>query len=666
MRQRSRGTEQAIAVVLCGTTVALTVIAGTLAVLASDHAWALPLVVPVTLVPAVVGLLIALRGPRNAVAWVLLADAVLLAVAMLVHPYARYSLITSPGSLPGGNWALLWDAADWPTLFVGTAALAYVFPDGQLAGRRWRWVAGIGAFGFAAAIVSGLLHPDPYSAPFAHVASPLPRVAIAPWFAGLGLLAIIVGLAGAAWSVRIRFARARLVERLQLLWVSYAALLLPAALAICLLAGAEGSDTGWLVLISVIVAATAVPLAVGIAVFRYRLFDIELVFSRTLIYGTLTLTVVAFTLALVLVLDALLNNTGLASGLAAAAAALIVQPLHGALRNRVERWVYGDRSDPYAALSRLGARLSAAPATSEVLPAIISSVVQALSLSYAAIELEREGGPEIAASSGPIGTRSPTWFPLVYRGEALGRLGVVPASGIEALSAPDRRLLEDLARQSGVAVYGVRVTSDLQRSRERLVAAREEERRRVRRDLHDGLGPSLAGVVLKLAAARAELTAAPEAELLLMELTVEVQAAIAEIRRLVEGLRPAALDELGLLPALHAQVDRLGAGFALSGPETLPDLPAAIEVAAYRIASEALTNAARHSGAGRCELRVAVNGMLELEVEDDGRGVVHPVGAGLGLRSMRDRADEVGGTLSVAAGPQGGTLVRAQLPIESL
>ena len=144
-----------------------------------------------------------------------------------------------------------------------------------------------------------------------------------------------------------------------------------------------------------------------------------------------------------------------------------------------------------------------------------------------------------------------------------------------------------------------------------------------------------------------------------------MQAAIAEIRRLVEGLRPAALDQLGLLPALHAQVERLGEGFALSGPETLPDLPAAIEVAAYRIASEALTNAARHSGAGRRELRVAVNGMLELEVEDNGRGVVHPVGAGLGLRSMRDRADEVGGTLSVAAGPQGGTLVRARLPIEA-
>jgi signal transduction histidine kinase len=448
--------------------------------------------------------------------------------------------------------------------------------------------------------------------------------------------------------------------------MSYAALLLPAALAVCLLAGVAGGDTSWLVFASVIVAATAVPLAVGIAVFRYRLFDIELVFSRTLIYGTLTLTVVAFTMVLVLGLDALLNNIGLAGGLAAAAAALLIQPLHGWLRLRVERWVYGDRSDPYAALSRLGARLSAAPAAAEVLPAIIGSVVQALSLSYAAIELERGSGREIAASAGRLGDRAATWFPLVYRGETLGRLGVVPAAGVDALRAPDRRLLEDLARQSGVAIYGVRLTTDLQRSRERLVAAREEERRRVRRDLHDGLGPSLSGMVLKLGAARAQVVAAPEAERLLVELTEEVQAAIAEIRRLVEGLRPAALDELGLLHALHAQVERLGSGFALSAPDTLPDLPAAIEVAAYRIASEALTNAARHSGAERCELRVAVNGMLEVEVEDDGRGLVDPVRSGLGLRSMRDRADEVGGTLIVAAGTQGGTLVRASLPIEEL
>lgn len=218
----------------------------------------------------------------------------------------------------------------------------------------------------------------------------------------------------------------------------------------------------------------------------------------------------------------------------------------------------------------------------------------------------------------------------------LGRLGVAAPRG-EALTAADRRLLTDLARQSGVAVHGVRLTADLQRSRERLVLAREEERRRVRRDLHDGLGPSLAGMVLKLSAAKgAAITRPAETERLIGELTAETQEAIAEIRRLVDGLRPPALDELGLLQALQAQVSRLGTGYRLLGPESLPDLPAAVEVAAYRIASEALTNAARHADAYSCELRIAVNGMLELEVEDDGCGIGAQQGRGVGMRSMRD------------------------------
>jgi signal transduction histidine kinase len=645
--------------------VALLGFAGILAVVGQDDPWVLLLVAPVVVVPLAIGSLIVWRRQGNAVGWVLIADAALLGLAFAVEPYARYALVANAGSLPGGRWALLWDQADWPTLFAGATALALVFPDGRLPSRRWRPLAIFVAASFVAAIVAGMLHPDRFPAVYGTADSPLPHVQAAVWLLLPSLIGILAGLFAAAWAVRVRLRRAGGVERMQLLWFAYAATLLPLALLICLADGYFTGGTGPLSLAAIAVAATALSLSTGVALFRYQLFDVELALSRTLIYGSLTLLVLAISTTLVVLLNLVLHSTGVAGGIAAAVAALSVQPLHRRLQRIVERLVYGERSDPYAALSTLGQRLESAPAGEEVLATIVGSVAGALRVPHAVIELERGGTLATAASVGVPGDERIAWFPLSYQGEVLGRLGVVAPRG-ESLTAADRRLLTDLARQSGVAVHGVRVMDDLQRSRERLVMAREEERRRVRRDLHDGLGPTLAGMVLKLSAAKgAAITRPADAERLIGELTTETQEAIAEIRRLVDGLRPPALDELGLLQALQSQVTRLGPCYRLSGPERLPELPAAVEVAAYRIASEALTNAARHADAGSCELRIAVNGMLELEVEDDGRGMTAHQGRGIGMRSMRDRADELGGAVTIAPGAGGGTLVRLTLPIET-
>ncbi len=212
-----------------------------------------------------------------------------------------------------------------------------------------------------------------------------------------------------------------------------------------------------------------------------------------------------------------------------------------------------------------------------------------------------------------------------------------------------------------------RLTIDLQRSREHLVTTREEERRRLRRDLHDGLGPQLATLTLKLETARNRLAHEPLADPLLADLTTRTQAAVADIRRLVYALRPPALDELGLLAALNEQVlqysDQIP--IRLDAPAGLPPLSAAVEVAIYRITQEALTNTVRHAQAHRCDLRLTLEepaGLLSLSIEDDGCGLPPSRGVGVGLTSMRERAEEPGGVWRIEQIPTGGMRVLAQLP----
>jgi len=294
-----------------------------------------------------------------------------------------------------------------------------------------------------------------------------------------------------------------------------------------------------------------------------------------------------------------------------------------------------------------------------------------LRLPYVAIELKRDGSFETeAATGGPV--EDPIHLPLDYGGETVGRLVLGRRAGEEGFAPADKRLLDDLARQIGVAIHAalltdeaLRLSADLQRYRERLVTAREEERRRLRRDLHDGLGPQLANLTMKAEAARDLLSGNPDrAEVLLTGLIGEAQDAVADVRRLVYELRPPALDALGLAGALRAYATHhADARIEVEAPEELPHLPAAVEVAAYRIALEAINNVVLHASARDCEVRLSLDGeALYLEVTDDGRGIGMERGTGVGLSSMRERAEELGGTCEVAAVPSGGTRLRARLP----
>ena len=415
-------------------------------------------------------------------------------------------------------------------------------------------------------------------------------------------------------------------------------------------------------------ATLLIPLSLGVAILRYHLWNIDLIINRTLVYGALTANVVGLYVLVVGGLSALLQvETGfLVSLLATGLVAVLFAPLRDRLQRGVNRLMYGERDDPYAVISRLGQRLESTLAPDAVLPTIVETVREALRVPYVAISLKGDLAP--AASAGePSGEA--LRLPLVYRNETVGELLLGPRGPGESFGAADRRLLEDLARQAGVAAHAVRLTSDLQRSRERLVTAREEERRRLRRDLHDGLGAQLAGLNVQTGVLRRLIPDDPRAaDEVAVELRTELQSAIADIRRLVYDLRPPALDDLGLISALRQLADRYGAEdehlrVSVDAPEDLPPLPAAVEVAAYRISQEALTNVVRHAHAQSCGVRLAVAGEMMLEITDDGVGIPKGRAAGVGLFSMRERAAELGGTCTVESVLEGGTRVLVRLPL---
>jgi signal transduction histidine kinase len=427
-------------------------------------------------------------------------------------------------------------------------------------------------------------------------------------------------------------------------------------------------------------AIVVVPVSIGIAMVRSHLFDIDRLINRTLVYGGLTGIVAGGYILIVGALGALFQTRGslVISLIGAGVVAAVFQPLRMALQQAVDRMLFGERDDPYAVVARLGRSLEATVAPEALLPTIVETVAQTLKLPAVAIAVSDGDQMRPAATYGTY-AGTPVAFPLTYHREVIGQLLVTPRALDEPLTSGDLLLLSDLARHASIAVHATRLTTDLQHSRARLVTAREEERRRLRRDLHDGLGPTLAGLTLKVGAIRNLLTHdIIMADRLLTELTAEIEAAMAEIRRLVYVLRPPSLDEHGLVAALRAYAARytlleatepstnqtLGAlRVVVEAPEVVPPLPAAVEVAAFRIASEALANVARHARAHNCCVMLSVDDALHLEITDDGVGLAPNRRVGVGLVSMRERAEELGGTCEVVATPGGGTRVRAKLPL---
>jgi signal transduction histidine kinase len=413
------------------------------------------------------------------------------------------------------------------------------------------------------------------------------------------------------------------------------------------------------------------PLSIAFAILRYRLWNIELILNRVLVYGSLSVLTMLGYLGTIFVLHVLF--TGLSnpviSFLAAGVVAILFEPLRQRLQRAVNRWMYGERDDPYAVLSRLVGTLERTPSTNEVLPAIAETIGHSLKIPYVAIWLDQDGTEKLAASSGAE-TANLVSFPLAYQGETIGRLEVARRAQNEEFSEADLRLIENITQQAGAAAQTVRLHAELVRSRAQIVNEREDERLRIRRDLHDELGPMLAAQGLKLSAARQVIRSKPEkAESLVDEVIRQSQQTVADVRRLVHGLRPPVLDQLGLVEAVRDLARNHSGGPALeiiAPSDGLPHLPAAVEVNAYRILLEAWNNAVRHAHASRCLVKFLVEqNSLLVSIQDDGVGMQKDYRSGVGLRSMRARAEEIGGGLSVDEVQPHGTCITARLPLSS-
>jgi two-component system, NarL family, sensor kinase len=420
----------------------------------------------------------------------------------------------------------------------------------------------------------------------------------------------------------------------------------------------------------------AVPIAMSAAVLRHRALNVEVAVSRTVVYGALTVGAVGVYVAVVSTWSAVFGPLTSVWGQAAVAAAIAVlsHPIRARLQILINKRLYGDRDDPYRVVSALASRLEDTPVVASMLPEIVETVAAALRLPHMAIEIQARGRSETAAS---VGTPTGELYrmPLTYHGERVGNLVVGRRSAQRELTRPDRIALAEVARHAGAAVYTARLTRDLRRSRDRLVQAREMERRRILHELHDGVGPTLAAVTLGLDVSRRTVGDSTPTGELLGRLRDELQAAIVEIRRLAHGLRPPVLDRVGLIPAIReyagalasrtvgGDTDADGVTIVLEVPSSMPKLPAPVDVAAYRIICEALTNVTRHASAKSCAVRLWIDDDLHIEVVDDGIGLPAVTNGGVGLSSMRERATELGGECLVEADHDGGTRVFATLPL---
>ncbi len=612
-----------------------------------------------------VGLLLTAKVPANIIGWLFLAGGLCEAVMGLGREWAVFVEMGEhrlPGaSLAGwlGTWPLVPAMVTFPLVLL-------FFPDGAVPSPRWRPVLWLTLISGGGGIIQAATSYGPYTTDMPGLSNP-----IGIHWAGLDVLGkasqagygIAVVLAVASLAARRRGADPE--TRQQLKWVAVAGVLLAGELILEVIPGhGPLGFTTW-------TGPLTVALFLGsivIAVLRYRLWDLDLLIRWSVVYGTLTVLVALVYLGVVVATDAVANRqVSLGPSLLAASLAVAVVAV---LRDRVHRWVeralYGDRQDPYRALTTLGERLDAPGSSDDVLTEVVDAIAQSLRLSYVAVIVPIEG---LVASIGTPGAHVYR-IPLVFRTHEVGQLAVSPRPG-SRLGASQHGVLADLARPVAAVLEAVATGRALEASRLDLMTAREAERRRVRRDLHDGLGPALAATRMKLDGALLLIDRNPErAKAVLTKLAAEVAGTVDDVRRLVDDLQPSVLTEVGLVAAVTEQARAftgpLESGGVLTvevqAPVHLHGLAPEVELAAYRIVCEALANVVRHARAGHCRVMIIGGDDLQLRVDDDGVGIGCDAHLGLGTISMEERAAELGGTCRICASPMGGTLVAVSIP----
>jgi signal transduction histidine kinase len=558
-------------------------------------------------------------------------------------------------------------------LLIGAALFVFLFPDGKFVPKWSRWIALMWLIVRAGDI---FFSETPLS--LSTLSYPLAII--------LNTVFTVCAVGALIWRYCVH---ANTVQRQQIKWITAGALLLalnyaldyavfeiyPAVTNEYLVATREqgvvwelSQDTLWYT--SQILFAVCI----GLAVFRHRLWDIDAILSRTLVYGTLTLLIITLYVLIVGGVGAILHSqTTAVNGLIATGIiAVLFQPLRNRLQRGVNRLLYGDRDDPAAVFTRLAYQLQTTDSRAAILPNLAHTIAQTLKIPYVAIQLPAanpEAQPAVAWGESPELAQQ---IPLIYRNETVGDLLVAQRSPHEQFNQHEQTLLSAIAALTATTVRAVQMWDELQQSRQRIVTTREEERRRLRRDLHDGLGPALASLPLKVDAAidLMEIDRATSARLL-GEVKRQAQQLVGDVRQVVNDLRPPALDELGLIEALRSAITHLhnhmsSLQICLDADAVPRNLSAAVEAASYRIIMEAVTNVVKHAHAHRCQITLRFSESpprLQITVEDDGIGLPEKVRANVGLRSLRERAEELGGTFEIQSSASGGTCIKVLLPL---
>jgi len=590
--------------------------------------------------------------PRNLIGWLLLGVGLLQAVQSSFDAYGARALTDPDGTLRFGLFAAWLGSWTWiPAVLLPVLLLPPLYPTGGLPSGFWRWHARLSLVAIVVVVLAGSTTQGGIDDTVQ--TARLPFDAPDWWSVGVGVLAVALLAPAAAVSLvgtMVRTFQARSPERQQLLWLVCVVIAMVATVFL---------PWAWVFALSYVL----VPVAVVVGVLRYQLLGIELAIRRTLLYAPLTLLVALVIGGTTTALARLTPEGWLPLIVASAVVAVLVLPVAARLRRVVDRIVLGDRADPLAVVDRVGAGLEIA---TDPVASMLEAVATSAGASYAAV-LEPDHRATARVGE-PV--PNPVELPLRHAGELLGTLIVGPRRGEPRVLPVDARILEALAPHLAVVLRSRQLTRDLARERERVVGATLSERERLRRDLHDGLGPSLSGIALGLEAADHALDNDPQSVRdLLARTRAEAESAVREVRRVLDALRPAALDLHDLAGAITETATGLGLGgpgepsFSLEAIGELT-LPPPVEAAAFRIVAESLHNVAKHSGASQCRVRIAPDhGSLHISVEDDGLGLREGCRQGVGLGSMRDRAYRLGGRFEVGAITPHGTLVHAELPL---
>ena len=609
-------------------------------------------IVLATAYPAVAAVILA-HQPRNRVGW-LLASTAFMGPYLLAGQYAAWTSMTGPRPLTtAATWVSLWGF--WP-YFVVWALVPMHFPDGRLASNRWRRLRAVVIALLAVGVVARMFAPVESDAD-AHLANPL-ALPHGGWLNVITLITSMLLVAGGAglgvaaiWS---RLRRATGVDRMRLQWLIAGV----TALAVTGVVSAINPSVVGPAAMGIGMTLLVVAMAIGAA--RHQLFDIGTALSRTVVYGLLTSFLVIGYLATVAAAGAIASQRRIAYA-AVALAALLAAAARDQVQHAIDRFLFGGRNDPYAVLSQMHEGLGLATGPIDALGQLADGVRKALKLPYIAI---RPDDGRLEAIESGVAVEVALTLDVSDNGARNGALVIGHRHPSERFKRGERALFDDLALRAGALLSAAALSHDLERSREAVVVAREEERRRLRADLHDGLGPQLAAMAMQLESLTGRL---PGQDMELVgradRLRDQMRSAVAEIRHVVDDLRPPALDELGLAGALHELVSAYPSLVRMTVMGDDSELRAATEVAAYRIVAEAVTNAVRHANATRVTVTMRFDReWLTIEVVDDGDGFAPGSTPGTGLTSMSERAGEVGGRFTVTGNHPSGTVLRARLP----